>query len=314
MSDYGFSPAILTWLSVTEEWRGVWDIFAELGAVSLSQWSPHMVTKCCCISSVTDPVCTSTGQVETDKFSHLGGSWITVAWPHNLIVFTCISMPVWISELAATSKSCIWNEGSKMHPVQGAKNLQGHGSSSYNTLSVPALHEKIVWSAGKVAWLISSCCHPFLAPAWAAVHRAPTMGAPWEICKMIHPHSGQSCGFSWPWSTALHIHAVSLTHFLLPGHWLRSSPTRWDRGQPQQKTFRRKSAMVRHLFLLGRARCQAALPFPGCRVGRAAALQCPGTTSTETPSTVAPKMPRSFKRHLKAPHNSCGPSALWNYP
>lgn len=68
--------------------------------------------------------------------------------------------------------------------------------------------------------------------------------------------------------------------------------------------------MVRHLFLLGGARCQAALPFPGCRVGRAAALQCPGTTSTETPSTVAPKMPRSFKRHLKAPHNSYGPSAL----
>lgn len=116
-----------------------------------------MVSKRCCVSSVTDPVCTSTGQVETEKFSHFGGSWITVAWPQNLIVFTCISMPVWSSVSAATSKSHIWNEGSKMCSAQGAKNLQGHGSSSYNTLSVPTRYEKIVWAAGKVARLISSC-------------------------------------------------------------------------------------------------------------------------------------------------------------
>lgn len=79
-----------------------------------------------------------------------------------------------------------------MHPAQGAKNLQGHGSSSSNTLSVPTLHEKIVWASGKVAWLISSCCHPSLAPALAAVHRSLTMGAPWEIWKVVHPHRGQS--------------------------------------------------------------------------------------------------------------------------
>lgn len=157
-----------------------------------------MVTKCCYVSPVADPVCTSTGQVEAEKFSHFGGSWISVAWPQNLTVFTCISMPVWSSVLAATSKSCIWKEGSKMHPAQGAKILQGHESSSYNTLSVPTLHDKIVWAAGKVARLISSCCHPSLAPAWAAVQRGLTMGAPWEIWKRMHSHSGQSCGFSLP--------------------------------------------------------------------------------------------------------------------
>lgn len=85
-----------------------------------------------------------------------------------------------------------------MHPAQGAKNLQGYGSSSYNTLSVPTLHEKIVWAAEKVAWLTSSCCHPALAPAWAAVHGGLTMSAPWEIWKRVHPRSGQSCALSLP--------------------------------------------------------------------------------------------------------------------
>lgn len=141
------------------------------------------------------------------------------------------------------------------------------------------------------------------------------MGAPWQTWTMMHPYSGQSCGFSLPWSTALHIHTASLTQPFPTclGHWLRSSPTGWDWGQPQQKTFRRKSALVRHLFLLGWARCQ---PFPGCRVGRAAALQWPGTPSAGTPSTAAPKMlpHRSFKRLLKAPLNSCGPSASLKLP
>lgn len=136
----------------------------------------------------------------------------------------CISMPVWSSVLAAITKSHIQNEGSKTCPAQGAKNLQGHGSSSYKALSVPTLHEKIIWAAGKVARLISSCCHPFLAPAWAAVHRGLTMGAPWEIWKLMH----------------------LLPAAYLPGHWLRSSPAEWDQGQPQQKTFRSKSAAVRH--------------------------------------------------------------------
>ena len=116
----------------------------------------------------------------------LGAHGFFVAWPQNLIVFTCVSMPVWSSILAATAKSHVRDEGSQKSPAQGAviwfgsvqaKNLQGHGSSSCNTSPVLTLHEKTVWAAEKVAWLIS-CCQPSLAPApaQAAVQGGPTHG------------------------------------------------------------------------------------------------------------------------------------------
>lgn len=116
----------------------------------------------------------------------LGAHGFFVAWPQKLIVFSCVSMPVLSSILAAAAKSPLRDKGSQKSPAGGgaviwfgsvqAKILQWHGSSSCNTSSVPTLYEKRVWAAGKVAWLISSCCHPSLAPAWAAVQGGPTHG------------------------------------------------------------------------------------------------------------------------------------------
>jgi len=115
----------------------------------------------------------------------LGAHGSFVAWAPNLIVFTCISMPVWSSVLAATEKAWVQGERSQKSPSQGAvfrhgsvqaKKLYGHVSSSCNKSSVPTLGEKTVWAAGEVAWLISCCCHPFLAPERAAVQGGPTHG------------------------------------------------------------------------------------------------------------------------------------------
>lgn len=91
------------------------------GCVPAPVKSSHVPVQVKSFSLVTDPVCTSTEQVETEKFGHFGGSWITVAWPQHLIVFSCISMPVGSSVLATTSKPCLRDEGSKMHPAQRAK-------------------------------------------------------------------------------------------------------------------------------------------------------------------------------------------------
>lgn len=43
-----------------------------------------------------------------------------VVWPQNIIVFTCVSMTVWSSILAATAKSWVQGEGSQKNSTQGA--------------------------------------------------------------------------------------------------------------------------------------------------------------------------------------------------
>lgn len=152
-------------------------------------------------------------------------------------------------------------------------------------------------------------CHPPLAPAML---RGLTMGAPWEIWKMMHPHSvASACLEAQPCTSMLHL-------------WPRAFPTCLgiglgapQQGGTQDSPSRRLTGKSQLWWDIcsSEAGLGVRLPFPGCRVGRAADLQCPGMPSTGAPSTAAPKMllPRSFKRHLKAPLNSCGPSALWNY-
>lgn len=118
----------------------------------------------------------------------LGAHGFFVAWPQKRIVFSCVSMPVLSSILAAAAKSRVREKGCQKSPARRGQSfglVQFRPKFSSGLEAAPATHRlclhcmRKVWAAGKVAWLISSCCHPSLAPAWAAVQGGPTHG--WSL-------------------------------------------------------------------------------------------------------------------------------------
>lgn len=251
------------------------------------------------------------------ELAPLGTRGFFVALPQTLIVFTCVSMPVWSSVLAATAKSSMWGKGSQKSSSQGAviwfglvqsRNFQGHGSSSCTTSSVPTLHEKTVQAAGKVAWLIS-CCHPSLAPSWATVQ-----GSAWEIWSRRCPQSGWPCGLR---RTQLPGQLDPAAHSIKPVLHLRPKPshTCLDIGLRAHHqcgngaNLRRGLSGESHPWGDTYSLETGLAPAVGLgeqQLFQKVFLQCSGTPSIWTVSTAAPKMlpPSPFRRRLKVPLDS----------
>lgn len=207
---------------------------------------------------------------KVDKFSPFGGSWILCSLALKpcciyLCFHTCLEL-----YFSSYSKimGAVW--GKSTEPYSRCSHLIWFGLGQKSPRAWKQLLQHIIcaytgWekslAAGEVVWLISSCCHPSLAPEWAVVQGGPTHGCSLgNLEQEVSPQwatmwlkealaTWQAC----PCSTYM-LHLV-----LKPSHTCLDVGLGALHHCGSEANIRRKSTIVRHFFLWGWGRPQAAL-------------------------------------------------------
>lgn len=139
----------------------------------------------------------------------LGAHGFFVAWPQKLIVFSCVSMPVLSSILAAAAKSPLRDKGSQKSPAGGGGQsfglVQFRPKFSSGMEAAPATHRLCLHCMRKESGLLGrwhGSSPPAVTLLWPQhgqqCKEVQPMGDPWEIWSRRCPHSGRPCGLRRP--------------------------------------------------------------------------------------------------------------------
>lgn len=223
----------------------------------------------------------------------LGAHGFFVAWPQKLIVFSCVSMPVLSSILAAAAKSPLRDKGSQKSPAGGGggSHLVWFSSGQNSPVAWKQLLQHIVcaytvwekslgcWEGGMAHLLLLS---PFSGPSMGSSARRSN---PWVILGKSGAGGVPTVGGHVAWGGQLALAAQPSMSVLHLQPW--PSHTCLDVGlgalhqRGSEANLRRGLSGEGHPWwdiCFSEARLDLRLPFPGCGVGTAVAL--PGAASS----------------------------------